>query len=448
MNNKLKLFPIILILVFLRLTSLSAQGFYVESPDFVAFNAIAGLSDGSYVASGNSGSAVYIQKAGPTGQLLWSTNAGIDNAVCTAILSLPNGQTVAALKINATNEQLIIQLNINGDLMWATNLPEGSNMKILAGTPASDIVAAGTSHGTNGLLQVNLIKLDTDGNILWNKSMGEIDADEQPAGVAVLPSGEIVAGGMIRNGNETDFFALKTNANGTFLWEQQYPRVGRQSAYDFMLTRDGQLALLGYEQQINPTQIALLKLDTEGNALWEHHFFLEGGIDFGSDLKISPIPVCLIQDQKGHFFMPLITGQTGNSTGALLHLDEQGYMVGLSAITAMDQINDVAYALDGDFVIAGATSDPAKGVLLKCDDHGQIRNNRVSGGLFSDVNQDCLFNGTEVILSQWVVELRPETGESFYGRTDEQGRFSLSIPEGIYELIVHSPDGGIPFWTA
>lgn len=448
MNNKLKLFPIVLILVFLRLTSLLAQGFYVESPDFVTFNAIASLPDGSYVASGNSGSAVYIQKAGPTGQLLWNTNAGIDDAVCTAILPLPNGQTVAALKVNTTNEQLIIQLDINGNLEWATNLPESQNIKLLAATPASEIIAVGNTRSPNGMLQVNLIKLDTDGNILWNTNAGEANADEQAAGVVVLPSGEIILGGMIRNGSETDFFTLKTTADGAFLWEQQYTRVGRQSAYDFMLTRDGNLALLGYEQQINPTQIALLKLDTEGNSLWERHFFLEGGIDLGSDLKISPIPVCLIQDQKGHFFLPLITGPTGYSTGALLHLDEQGYMAGLSAITEMDQINDVAYALDGDLVIAGATSDPAKGVLLKCNDKGQIRNNRVSGGLFSDVNQDCLFNGAEVILSQWVVELRPQTGASLFSRTDEQGKFSISAPEGTFELVVHPPDAGISFWTA
>ncbi len=451
MNHTHRFILIAAFLSIIAAVNCSGQGFYVTAPAFSAFNAVGIFNDNSYVVAGDGAGIPRLQKVTTSGQLLWTTNAGLGMGKAVDVSISPDGSVGVLAQYFNNLHNALVKVDGTGNTVWVTSLPNEKTpnglTKIIAATDGS-FYAAGNTQTSNGLQGVRLVKINTDGSIAWEQVLGDPLVDEQATGLSLLPDGSIALGGITRQGTETDFFLMRVDEDGSLIWQQNYPQAGRQSAYDLLTTTDGNLALLGYQLLTNPTKICLLKADADNGALiWNRSFFLEGGLVLPGAPAVSPIAEAMAQDQSGHFFLTVVTGFADEGTGQLLHLDDNGLMAELVPLPALRAITDIVTTPDGDLVMAGATNF-ATGVLLKSDPKGGILPNRISGGLYGDTNQDCNFTNGEAILSGWVLEAKALTGESRYTATDTFGRFTMTLPSGEFRVIVHSPSGSIPFWEA
>ena len=130
-----------------------------------------------------------------------------------------------------------------------------------------------------------LVKTDANGTKLWDKIYGRtiFDFEYAYALVQTGDGGYAVAGDTYSHGtpDSHDFWLVKTDANGTKLWDKTYGGTNSDLAYALLQTDDGGYALAGYTYSFGAgsDDMWLVKTDANGNTLWNRAY---GGTDSDS----------------------------------------------------------------------------------------------------------------------------------------------------------------------
>jgi len=149
---------------------------------------------------------------------------------------------------------------------------------------------------------VYLIRIDGNGNILWEKTYGGSSGDSAGPVVETDDGGFVVSAGTASfdNGRE-DVWLLRIDSEGQKVWDRTYGGPKRDSASDIIQTFGGYI-LAGWTTSFGAGDydVYILKVDEEGNLVWNMTF---GGPGF--DIANS-----IVQSWEGGF---LVAGQTSGS---------------------------------------------------------------------------------------------------------------------------------------
>ena len=168
---------------------------------------------------------------------------------------------------------------------------------------------------------VLLIKTDSRGDREWLKSFGESKAGEFHRGhsVQITPDGGYIIAGERAIGNEeSNFWLIKTDSNGNQIWDKTYGNGGERG-WSVQQTTDGGYIMTGQTYSMtNYWDWWLLKTDSNGNEMWDK-IFGGSGQDYGG--------YCVQQTTDGGY---VIIGQIGSYGGAdvwLIKTDSEGNTV-------------------------------------------------------------------------------------------------------------------------
>ncbi|HOC66927.1 MAG TPA: hypothetical protein PKG62_06005, partial [Methanothrix soehngenii] len=115
-----------------------------------------------------------------------------------------------------------------------------------------------------------LIKYDERGNKLWDKSYGGSDRDWGESIQQTEDGGFIIAGVTNSSGGEGgDVWLVRTDRNGTMLWERSYGDAARAEGRSVQLTDDGGYIIAGLTESSGAGQegyedLWLIKTDEKG----------------------------------------------------------------------------------------------------------------------------------------------------------------------------------------
>ncbi len=152
--------------------------------------------------------------------------------------------------------------------------------------PGEGFIMAGdtTSFSSGNLEDGWLLKIDENGNELWNHSFGDLDLDGLKS-VVVSSDGGYIAVGKTKLYGESLFNAwiIKTDSDGNLLWEKRYFEGYDSSLNSIIATNDGNYIAVGSVGNVPDGSVKasfgvdkyeglLLKVDDNGTEIWNQTF--------------------------------------------------------------------------------------------------------------------------------------------------------------------------------
>jgi len=253
-------------------------------------------SDGGYMVATTTGTLgagsrdVWLVKLNQSGNIQWSKTYG-DRGYQELKSICPTSDGGAAMVMESPNsgyDLLLLKVDSKGDIEWKKVLNDkgvgnGMNVKFILQTAEGGYVMSGSiSIGGSG--GVMMLKLDRNGNILWQKVyQQEIQWGISGGGVAnsvdeTVDGGYVLAGTTSLGAGGGDVFVLKLDQNGYIQWQVIYGGVVEDEANCISQTSDGGYVVAGATKSfgINGTyDFWVLKFDASGAIQWQKTY---GGI--------------------------------------------------------------------------------------------------------------------------------------------------------------------------
>ena len=256
-------------------------------------------------------------------------------------------------------EILLVKVDATGTQRWKKTFGgEGDDIGPAVQQTTDDgyIIAGETDSIGAGQPDAYLIKTSPTGSAEWETTFGGTETDRAYSVQQTADKGYILVGSTDSMGaGALDVYLVKTDSFGKMIWEKTYGGISNDEGYSVQITPDGGYIITGrtFLQGVQGYDLYLLKTDASGNIEWEKTF---GGKGWETGKTL-----CLTSD-NGY----LISGWT-NSVGAgkddayLLRTDAQGNQLWETTLGGAgdEEAHAIQQTSDQGFIIAGRTNSLA-----------------------------------------------------------------------------------------
>lgn len=296
----------------------------------VVFN----TADGDFIIAGQSASSdgtidnnkggtdLWVTKVNDDGNMIWEKNYGGSEDDFAMDLQptadggyiMVGGSASENGDLNNNNGRIdlwVIKINAFGELQWSKNFG-GSGVEI--GTSIQTIsdgyilVGCTGSAGETGISagfgghEYWVLKLDLDGNLVWEKTYGGKRHDAAKSIVANGNDEYLIAGNTWSNDGDIsnnqghgDAWVIKINNVGTLLWEKTFGGNTPDRLNSLAKTNDGNYIFAGVKSEMDlvsngffgryDEQYWVLKFSESGQLLWEQTY---GGNKYDEAFSVEP----------------------------------------------------------------------------------------------------------------------------------------------------------------
>lgn len=272
----------------------------------------------------------------------------------------------------------------------------------------------GKTEPSRGNLDYWVIKLNVSGNIEWQKTFGGIYADELKSIQQTKDEGYIIGGYSNSpksddksddNFGEGDFWIIKLDKNGTLQWEKTIGASQDDNLFALSQTIDGGFILGGNSNSGasnsktkangKGSDFWVVKLDEDGTIVWQETY------DFGKlDILTS-----IVENKDGTYLI----GGFAQSEASNSSVSSGGILGKLTKVTDKEGINDyIALKISntGEQIwskTVGSKGDEVMRKLIETRDGGYVLAGTSTGGASRDKNSS---NGGSDF---WVAKLKDRT---------------------------------------
>jgi hypothetical protein len=214
----------------------------------------------------------------------------------------------------------VVRIDANGNKLWDKTLggsKQESAWSVLELTDGNILVACGTTEGADGGditatdrggEDVWLVKLSSGGSIMWDKKYGTSGSERFPSMVETY-DGNVFLSALIngpQNGDASsaqigvdDFWLLKIDYNGNKIWDRRFGAYGSEGIPTLYKTFDKKYLIAGpstsnagndiSDLPHSNSDIWVLKIDDNGNKYWNERFGCDNLYSWGSNI-LKPTP--------------------------------------------------------------------------------------------------------------------------------------------------------------
>ena len=335
--------------------------------------------------------------------------------------------------VSGVDAIFLMKTNLAGTYQWIKNIDVLASNEVLE-TPTWGQQLIKTSDGnvaftytkrvmgTGTLRDIYLVKMKTDGIIIWNQRQVGYGEEQALQVIETHDGGFALFGFQYYENDTTKYYLVKTDTSGVEQWHQSYVLDEHSVGFSIKQTADHGYIMGGYGySNITGYDTYIVKTDSVGGVLWTTNFgeayndcggtvnllannqylitacnYLDNNFDrYMRFTKLNNLgeiiwdstytnalgyatpqaPLIFLPDSS---FVALVFYQaTNNPSNLLVRFDLQGNIIWQHEYTSNPEqqvyLKDLRPTPDGGFIMAGYeyTSTPQKGYLVKVDSLGR-----------------------------------------------------------------------------
>jgi hypothetical protein len=251
-------------------------------------------SDGGYIIVGNGNTnSVWLIKTDANGSTVWTntfTGTYVDYYYgYTVQQTTDGGYIIIGMTSSEDNygDFWLLKTDNTGHQMWEKTFGGSAIEDCSSGQQTTDggyILAGYTYETESGYSDVWLVKIDGNGEMVWNKTFGGPEDEWGHAVQQTTDGGYIITGETIWE--EPSIFLIKTDSNGNRIWEKIFEENRHDYANAIQQTTDDGYIIIGqtYINDSNGYDILLMRTDSDGNKSW-HRTFDKAPHEWGRSVK-------------------------------------------------------------------------------------------------------------------------------------------------------------------
>ena len=260
-----------------------------------------------------------------------------------------------------TMGNVLWQKNYGGDYrQWTREVKETSDSGFILG-------GYNEPNGTAASISYYLVRTNSFGDTTWTRTYD--NSGYQQTGESVeqtTDGGYVIAGHSNSHFTYGVAFIIKTNSTGDTLWTKYLTELSTSRAYDVINAHNGNIIVSGYSKlNINGcSQPFLVELDLNGNIIW-FDIYEDGPCGWSYSVTKT--------NDNGY----ALFGMDNNSDGYLIKTDSLGTQLWHRKFNENSFISgyNVRQTTDNGFVMTGTTGNMDINVLLiKTNENGDILN--------------------------------------------------------------------------
>jgi hypothetical protein len=219
-------------------------------------SSITQTSDGGYIIAGDAGGNAFLVKTDAAGNMQWNTTIAVNNSIALCAGDTSDG---GYMMIGSTDQGLlIVKTNPNGVPEWNKTAGD-SEIICIRQTSDNGYALCGYTGITN--VYASLAKVNATGDLQWQKTYKGLS---QATSVQETPDGGYL---MIGEG-----LLIRLDQNGNALWNKTYQSGGYVYMWSIQNTSGGGYIIAGTTSMSNGgDHFCLIKTDSETNLVWRRN---------------------------------------------------------------------------------------------------------------------------------------------------------------------------------
>ena len=384
-------------------------------------------TDGGYIVAGGTGASsartkVYLVKTDTEGNLVWEKTFFERSGFAFSVQETTDGGYIVAGETSSigagSRDVYLVKTDTEGNLVWEKTFGgtfADCAFSVQETRDGGYILAGRTNSFGAGRNDVYLVKTDREGNLLWEKTFGGEGQDAAYSVQETAAGGYILAG--LTDAESRDVYLLKTDSDGNRVWEKTFGGEGYDQAYSVQETTDGGYIVAGSwiprDSRVG-TRMTLMKTDSEGNGVWE---------------KALGCGARSVQETTDGGYIVAGSGpQDCFSSFYLAKADSRGNLVWESTFGLRQHAaRCVQQTTDGGYIVAGGERTPV--YLVKFAPEESTRNLFLRG----DVTADGDLNITDAV-STLNHLFRGGPGPDCADAADADDNGDIQITDAVYTL--------------
>jgi len=238
---------------------------------------------------------VLLLRTDPEGTMIWRKTFGGDKIErAWAMTEASGGDFVLAAQTDSWGagdwDAFILRVTSAGEMKWS-RVQGGPGLERVFGVVATEdggfAVAGMSKKLPDGFLDPYLIRVDSQGGVLWEKRYDGPEDDLAHSLLAIPGGGFLLTGyGRSFGAGGQDLYLMRVDDSGELLWKKEHGGPGNERGMMSTFAHGGGFMTIGYrETPSNGWDAFLMLTDSEGNRLWDQG---AGGSGFDRGVMVSP----------------------------------------------------------------------------------------------------------------------------------------------------------------
>jgi len=253
------------------------------------------IAGGRTNSFGAGGLDMLLIKTDVTGNNQWTkTIGGGGDETASSIKQTTDGGFVIAGNTKSfgagLNDFYVVKTDVNGNIIWSKSIggTGNDNAYSIIQTADSGYISVGlTASAGAGNNDILAVKFNNAGSVVWMKTYGGTGDDRANSIIQTVDGGFIISGVTNSFGaGNYDFNLIKTDSLGNFIWEKTFGGTGNEWSYSVQQTNDNGFILTGYTTSFGAGggDYYLIKTNSIGDTSWTKTF---GGTmaEYGTAVK-------------------------------------------------------------------------------------------------------------------------------------------------------------------